>query len=243
MMFSDFLGVCTEQILNQMSKLHYMFGGNIDIPLLIRANEGGGMNAAAQHSKTVHTAFAHMTGTKAVAPGTPAAAKGLTKAAIRSDDPVLFFEHKLQYDHHGEVPTDPDFMMPLGQARVEREGTDVTLVATQNFVPQSLQVAELLAGDVSVEVIDPCSLYPLDTETIVESVRRTGRLVVADESPLSYGTHAEIMARVNESAFFSLDAPMQRVGVPDTPIPFSPPLENEVLPSEADIQTAIERIV
>ena len=242
MMFSDFLGVCTEQILNQMSKLHYMFGGKIEIPLLVRASEGAGMNAAAQHSKTVHTVFAHMTGTKAVAPGTPAAAKGLTKSAIRSDDPVFFFEHKLLYDHDGEVPTDPDYTMPIGRARVEREGADVTVVATQNYVRQALGVADDLAGDVSVEVIDPLSLYPLDTETIVESVRKTGRLVVADESPLSYGTHAEIMARVNESAFFSLDAPMQRVGVPDTPVPFTPPLEDEVVPTGADIRTAIERI-
>ena len=242
MMFSDFLGVCTEQILNQMSKLHYMFGGKIEIPLLVRASEGAGMNAAAQHSKTVHTVFAHMTGTKAVAPGTPAAAKGLTKSAIRSDDPVFFFEHKLLYDHDGEVPTDPDYTMPIGRARVEREGADVTVVATQNYVRQALGVADDLAGDVSVEVIDPLSLYPLDTETIVESVRKTGRLVVADESPLSYGTHAEIMARVNESAFFSLDAPMQRVGVPDTPVPFTPPLEDEVVPTGADIKTAIERV-
>lgn len=242
MMFSDFLGVCTEQILNQMSKLHYMFGGKIEIPLLVRASEGAGMNAAAQHSKTVHTVFAHMTGTKAVAPGTPAAAKGLTKSAIRSDDPVFFFEHKLLYDHDGEVPTDPDYTTPIGRARVEREGADVTVVATQNYVRQALGVADDLAGDVSVEVIDPLSLYPLDTETIVESVRKTGRLVVADESPLSYGTHAEIMARVNESAFFSLDAPMQRVGVPDTPVPFTPPLEDEVVPTGADIRTAIERV-
>jgi len=243
MMFSDFLGVCTEQILNQMSKLHYMFGGKIEIPLLVRASEGAGMNAAAQHSKTVHTIFAHMTGTKAVAPGTPAAAKGLTKSAIRSDDPIFFFENKLLYDHDGEVPTDPDYTVPLGEARVEREGDDVTVVATQRNVPQALDVAEEMADDVSVEVIDPLSLYPLDTDTIVESVRKTGRLVVADESPLSYGTHAEIMARVNESAFFSLDAPMQRVGVPDTPIPFTPPLEEEVIPSGSDIRTAIDRIV
>jgi pyruvate dehydrogenase E1 component beta subunit len=219
-----------------------MFGGKIEIPLLVRASEGAGMNAAAQHSKTVHTVFAHMTGTKAVAPGTPAAAKGLTKSAIRSDDPVFFFEHKLLYDHDGEVPTDPDYTMPIGRARVEREGADVTVVATQNYVRQALGVADDLAGDVSVEVIDPLSLYPLDTETIVESVRKTGRLVVADESPLSYGTHAEIMARVNESAFFSLDAPMQRVGVPDTPVPFTPPLEDEVVPTGADIRTAIERV-
>jgi len=160
MMFSDFLGVCTEQIMNQMSKLHYMFGGKIEIPLLVRASEGAGLNAAAQHSKTVHTVFAHMTGTKAVAPGTPAAAKGLTKAGVRADDPVFFFEHKLLYEHDGEVPTDPDYTIPIGEARVEREGKDVTVVATQHYVPQTLDLAEKMAGDVSVEVIDPPLTVP-----------------------------------------------------------------------------------
>jgi len=242
MMFADFLGVAYEQILNQMSKMHYMFGGKATLPIVVRASEGAGLNGAAQHSKTVHTFFSHVTGVRAVAPGTPRAAKGLTKAAIRADDPVFFFENKRIYSMEGEVPTE-EATVPLDKAAVEREGSDVTVVATQAYVGSALSVAESLAPEVSVEVIDLRSLYPVDTETIVDSVRKTGRLVVADESSLSYGTHAEIMARVNENAFFSLDAPMQRVGVPDTPIPFAPPLENEILPGEDELRGAIERTI
>jgi len=242
LMFSDFMGVSMEQIMNQMAKMHYMFGGKAELPVTVRTTEGGGMGAASQHSGTVHTWIAHFPGLKAVAPGTAASAKGLTKAAIRSDDPVFVFENKMIYEQSGEVPTDEDYTVPLGEAAVEREGEDVTVVATQRLVGESLGVADSLEGDVSVEVIDPRSLYPLDTDTIVESVEKTGRLVVADESPLSYGTHAEIIARVQEEAFFSLDAPIMRVGTPDTHMPFSPPLEQEVLPGDDDVRAAIERI-
>jgi pyruvate dehydrogenase E1 component beta subunit len=243
MMFSDFLGVATEQAINQLSKMHYMFGGQIELPMVVRASEGGGLNGAAQHSKTPHTIFAHMTGAKAVAPGTPRAAKGLLKSAIRSDDPVFFFDNKLTYSTEGEVPVDDEFTAPIGEASVERSGTDVTVVATQKYVGQALAVADRLDPGTSVEVIDLRSLYPIDTDTIADSVGKTGRLVVADESPLSYGTHAEILSRINESAFWSLDAPMQRVGVPDTPIPFNPDLESEVIPDESDIRDAIETVV
>lgn len=242
LMYSDFIGVSTEQALNQMSKMHYMFGGKIRLPMVVRASEGGGLNGAAQHSKTPHTIFAHMTGAKAVAPGTPEAAKGLTKAAIRSDDPIFFFENKTTYTQEGEVPIDEEFTIPIGQAKVEREGEDVTVVATQAYVKRSLDAASDLAGEIDVEVIDLRSLYPLDTDTIADSVRKTGRLVVADESPLTYGSHGEIVARINEEAFWSLDAPMQRVGVPDTPFPFSPPLENEILPGTDAVTRAIDRI-
>ncbi|MFC7044711.1 alpha-ketoacid dehydrogenase subunit beta [Halobacteriaceae archaeon GCM10025711] len=242
-MFSDFLGVAAEQILNQMAKMRYMFGGKTEMPLTIRTTEGGGMGAASQHSGTLHTWFAHFPGIKVVAPGTPEAAKGLLKSAIRSNDPVMFFEDKMIYEMQGEVPTDPNFTLPLGEANVEREGEDVTVVATQRLLGETLEMAEEMAGETSVEVIDPRSLYPLDTDTIVASVEKTGRLVVADESPLSYGTHAEVVARVVENAFYSLDAPIQRVGVPDTHVPFSPVLEDEVLPHAEDVRTAIERIV
>jgi pyruvate/2-oxoglutarate/acetoin dehydrogenase E1 component len=242
-MFSDFLGVCTEQILNQMAKNRYMFGGKTEMPLTVRTTEGGGMGAASQHSGTVHTWFAHLPGVMAVTPGTAHAAKGLLKSAIRSDDPVFFFENKMIYEEEGEVPTDEDYTIPLGQASVEREGDDVTVVATQRMVGESLGLADDLAGDVSVEVIDLLSLYPLDTDTLLKSVQKTGRLVVADESPLSYGTHAEVVARVQEKGFFSLDAPIQRVGVPDTHIPFSPALEEEVLPDADDVRAAIDRVV
>ncbi|MES3517505.1 MAG: alpha-ketoacid dehydrogenase subunit beta [Natronomonas sp.] len=241
-MFSDFMGVSMEQIMNQMAKMRYMFGGKTEMPVTVRTTEGGGMGAASQHSGTVHAWIAHFPGLKAVAPGTAAGAKGLTKAAIRSDDPVFVFENKMIYEQSGEVPVDDDFTVPIGEASVEREGEDVTVVATQRLVGESLDVAEDLDGDVSVEVVDPRSLYPLDTDTIVESVRKTGRLVVADESPLSYGTHAEIVTRVQENAFFSLDAPIQRVGTPDTHMPFSPPLEQEVLPDGEGVRDAIRQI-
>jgi len=241
-MFSDFMGVCMEQVMNQMAKMRYMFGGKTEMPVTVRTTEGGGMGAASQHSGTVHTWLSHFPGLKAVTPGTAASAKGLTKAAIRSDDPVFIFENKMIYEQEGEVPTDEDFTVPLGEASVEREGEDVTVVATQRLVGESLQVAEDLENDVSVEVIDPRSLYPLDTDAIVDSVGKTGRLVVADESPLSYGVHAEVATRAMENAFYSLDAPVQRVGTPDTHMPFSPTLEQEVLPDGEGIRSAIGRI-
>ncbi|MFB6108075.1 MAG: alpha-ketoacid dehydrogenase subunit beta [Haloplanus sp.] len=241
-MFCDFMGVSMEQTMNQMAKMRYMFGGKTEMPVTIRTTEGGGMGAASQHSGSVHAWIAHFPGLKAVAPGTAESAKGLTKAAIRSDDPVFVFENKMIYEQKGEVPTDPDYVCPLGEANVERAGDDVTVVATQRLVGESLDVADDLDGDVSVEVIDPRSLYPLDTETILDSVEKTGRLVVADESPLSYGIHAEVAARVMEQGFYSLDAPVQRVGTPDTHIPFSPSLESEVLPDGDGVRAAIERI-
>lgn len=243
LMFSDFIGVSMEQIMNQMAKMRYMFGGKIEMPVTVRATEGGGMGAASQHSGTVHTWVAHFPGLMAVTPGTPEAAKGLLRSAIRSDDPVFFFENKMIYEQSGEVPTDEDFTIPLGEANVEREGEDVTVVATQRLVGESLSVADQLDGETDVEVIDLRSLYPLDTDTIVESLDKTGRLVVADESPLSYGTQSEVVSRAVEDAFYSLDAPIQRVGVPDTHIPFSPSLESEVLPDADDVRNAIERIV
>lgn len=241
--FSDFIGVAFDPVMNQAGKTRYMFGGVLDVPLVIRAIEGAGLNAAAQHSGTVHTLVAHLPGIKAVAPGTPEAAYGLMKAAVRSDDPVVYFENKTIYERRGPVPTDEEFTVEIGEASVEREGDDVTVVATQRLLGEALSIAGDLEGDLDVEVIDPRSLYPLDTETIADSVHKTGRLVVADESPMSYGTHAEIITRAVENAFWSLDAPVQRVGVPDTPIPFAGSMEDEVLPGGEEILNAIERTV
>jgi pyruvate/2-oxoglutarate/acetoin dehydrogenase E1 component len=241
LMFADFIGVCGEQIVNQMAKMRYMFGGKTEMPITVRTTEGAGRGAASQHSGTLHTWIAHFPGIKAVAPGTPAAAKGLLKSAIRSDDPVFFFENKTMYEQEGEVPVDDDFTTPIGEASVEREGSDVTVVTTQRLVEETLSMAAS-ASDIDVEVIDLRSLYPLDTETIVESLEKTGRLVVADESPISYGTHAEIGMRMQEEAFFSLDAPVQRVGVRDVHVPFSPPLEEEVMPDADDVRAAVDRI-
>lgn len=239
--FADFLGVCYDQVMNQAGKTRYMFDGVLDVPLVVRAIEGAGLNAAAQHSSTVHSMVSHLPGIKAVAPGTPKAAYGLMKAAIRSDDPVVFFENKTIYETRGPVPEDGSFTIPLGEAGIEREGDDVTVVATQRLLGESLAAAETLAPEYDVEVIDPRSLYPLDTDTIADSVHKTGRIVVADESVLSYGLHSEIVTRAAEEEFWWLDAPPQRVGVPDTPIPFAPSIEDEVLPDEADVRRAIER--
>jgi pyruvate dehydrogenase E1 component beta subunit len=241
--FADFIGVCFEQIMNQAGKTRYMFGGASEVPLVLRATEGAGLGAAAQHSGTVHTLVSQLPGIKTVAPATPAGSKGLMKESIRSDDPVMFFECKTIYSTEGEVPADEDFTIPFGEASVEREGDDVTVVATQRLLHEALSVADDLDGETSIEVIDPRSLYPLDTDTILDSVENTGCLVIADESPMSYGFHTEVMARVVEDGFFTLDAPPQRVGVPDTPIPFAPSLEQEVLPGAPDIERAIKRVV
>ncbi|GAB7013315.1 alpha-ketoacid dehydrogenase subunit beta [Halolamina salina] len=238
--FSDFIGVCYDQVMNQAGKTRYMFGGASSVPMTIRAIEGAGLNAAAQHSGTVHSMVSHLPGIKAVAPGTPEAAKGLMKSAIRSDDPVVFFENKTIYERRGEVPVDEEFTVPLGEASVEQEGDDVTVVATQRLLGEALAASREF-DDLGIEVIDPRSLYPLDTDTIADSIEKTGRLVVADESPLSYGFHAEVFARSAEDAFWHLDAPLQRVGVPDTPIPFSPTQEDEVVPDADDVRRAIER--
>jgi len=238
--FSDFLGVCYDQVMNQAGKTRYMFDGVLDVPLVVRAIEGGGLNAAAQHSSTVHSMVAHLPGIKAVAPGTPEAAYGLMKSAIRSDDPVVFFENKTIYETRGPV-SEEEFTVPLGEASVEREGEDVTVVATQRLLGEALSAAESLAPEYDVEVIDPRSLYPLDTDTIADSVHETGRLVVADESVMSYGLHSEIVTRAAEEEFWWLDAPPQRVGVPDTPIPFAPSIEDEVLPDESDVRRAVQR--
>ncbi len=234
--FADFVGVCFDQLMNQAGKTRYMFDGACDVPLTVRALEGGGVNAAAQHSGTVHTLLSHLPGIKVVAPGTPAGAKGLMKASVRSADPVVFFESKVCYDREGPVPADAT--VPLGEASVERAGGDVTVVATQRLLWDALDVARDHEAD--VEVIDPRTLYPLDTGTIVGSVSETGRLVVADESPLSYGLHAEVVTRVTEHPDCRLEA-VQRVGVPDTPVPFAPAMEDEVLPGPEEIRTAIRR--
>ncbi|WP_251329707.1 alpha-ketoacid dehydrogenase subunit beta [Haloplanus pelagicus] len=240
--YSDFIAICFEPLMNQAAKMQYMFAGATTMPLTVRAIEGAGFNAAAQHSGTVHTLVSHLPGLKAVAPATPRGSKGLMKACVRSDDPVVFFEHKNIYEQTGPVPEDEDFTIPIGEAAVLREGADVTVVATQQLVAEALSVAEERT-DVDVEVIDPQSLSPLDTATIAESVEKTGRLIVADESPLSYGFHAEVVTRVVENEFYSLDVPVQRVGVPDTPVPFSPPLEDEILPTAEEIDLAVDRIV
>lgn len=239
-MYVDFFGVACEQMLNQAAKLRYAHGDAVPMPVTFRTTEGAAGGQAPQHSSTMHTWFAHLPGVKAVAPGTPHATKGALKAAIRSDDPVVFFENKSTYGYDGEVPAAGDHVHPLGEASVERPGDDVTVVATQRLLHEALDLAE--GHEQDLEVIDPVSLYPLDVETIAHSLRKTGRLVIADESTLSYGLHGEVVSRLVEDEFYNLDAPPQRVGVPDVHVPFSPPLEEEVTPTSEDIANAIDRL-
>jgi len=239
-MYVDFFGVACEQMLNQAAKLRYAHGDTIPMPVTFRTTEGAAGGQAPQHSSTMHTWFAHLPGIKAVAPGTAHATKGALKAAIRSDDPVVFFENKSTYRYEGEVPTDVDHVHPIGEASVERAGDDVTVVATQRLLHEALDLAK--DHDQDLEVIDPVSLYPLDVETIVNSLRKTGRLVIADESTLSYGLHGELITRMVEEEFYNLERPPERVGVPDVHVPFSPPLEESVTPTREEIANAIERL-
>ena len=240
-MYSDFMGVAMDQIMNQVGLMRYMFGGKLDLPLTIRTADGGGFAAAAQHSKSLHALAMQLPGIRVVCASTPYDAKGLLKASIRHDDPVFFFEHVNIYNKKGPVPTE-DYTIPLGEAAVEREGEDVTVVATQALLYEAFDAADELAGDIDVEVISPRTLDPLDIDTIVESVDKTGRAVVVDETALMAGAQSEIVAQINEHAFWRLDAPIKRVGVPNVPIPFSPPLEQEVIPNADDIVDEIKSV-
>jgi pyruvate/2-oxoglutarate/acetoin dehydrogenase E1 component len=231
LMFGDFALLAMDQIVNQAAKIRYMTGGQCKVPMTIRLAMGAGRSSAAQHSQSLQAIFAHIPGLKVVLPSTPRDAKGLLKSAIRDDNPVLFFEDKMMYNDKGLVPDDDDFLIPLGQADIKRSGSDVTLVATSSMVTLALEAAErLAANDISVEVVDPRTLMPLDEDTILESVRKTGYAIVIDEAPQSYGATAEIAARIGEKAFDFLDAPVLRIGAADLPIPFSPPLEMPTIP-------------
>ena len=231
LMFGDFALLAMDKIVNQAAKIRYMTGGQCKVPMTIRLAMGAGRSSAAQHSQSLQAIFAHIPGLKVVLPSTPRDAKGLLKSAIRDDNPVLFFEDKMMYNDKGLVPDDDDFLIPLGQADIKRSGSDVTLVATSSMVTLALEAAErLAASDISVEVVDPRTLMPLDEDTILESVRKTGYAIVIDEAPQSYGATAEIAARIGEKAFDYLDAPVLRIGAADLPIPFSPPLEMPTIP-------------
>ena len=235
--------VAMDQIANQAAKMRYQFGGQSKLPLVIRGSAATG--AAAQHSDSVHSMFMHVPGLKIVAPSTPYDAKGLLKTAVRDDNPVLFFEASNLGGIRGPVPEE-EYTIPFGVADIKREGTDVTVVAISRMVPDALVAAEALAADgISVEVVDPRTLVPLDKETILSSVMKTGRLVVADEAQPTCGASAEIAALVveDEDAFGSLDAPIQRVARKPVPIPFSPPMERFVTPGAKDVEAAVRKIV
>ncbi|MCC6003437.1 MAG: alpha-ketoacid dehydrogenase subunit beta [Thermofilum sp.] len=243
LMFVDFFGVAMDQIYNQAAKLRYMTGGKAKIPLTIRTTIGGGLRAAAQHSQVLYSIFAHVPGLKVIVPSTPYDAKGLLISAIRDDNPKIFFEHKKLYGIKGPVPEEP-YTIPLGKADVKREGKDVTVVAAAYMVHEALKAAEKLEKEgISVEVIDPRTLVPLDKETILASVKKTGRLVIADEDYDRCGFASWVASIVADEAFGSLKAPIKRVTTPNVPIPFSPPLEDEILPNATKIENAVKSIV
>ena len=239
LMFVDFFGVCMDQIFNQGAKLRYMFGGKAAVPMVIRTMIGAGFRAAGQHSGCHYSVFTHMPGLKCAVPSTPADAKGLLAAAIRDDDPVMFFEHKLLYDIQGEVPPG-DYVLELGHADVKRPGDRVTVVAIGRMVHLALEAAETIAGEgVDVEVVDLRTVSPLDEESILSSVRKTRRLVVVDEDNPRCSLATDIVALVATQAFDDLDAPPQTVTAPHTPVPFSPPLEDFYVPTSEKIVGAI----
>ncbi len=240
-MFADFLPVCMDQIVNQIAKARFMFGGQFTAPLVIRAPGGGGLNAGPQHSQSLEAWFAHVPGLKVVMPATPADAKGLLKSAIRDDDPVLFLEHKALYASSGPVP-DGEHLVPIGKADVRRAGTDVTIVTASRMLQGVLEAAETLAASgVQAEVIDLRSLSPLDKDAIFQSVEKTSRLVVAHEAVKSFGIGAEIAAMVSEEMIDVLDGPVVRVGAPFSPVPFAH--ESEYLPNAADVVRAVEKVM
>lgn len=242
LMFVDFIGVAMDQLLNQAAKMRFMFGGKAKVPMTLRMPQGAGVGAAAQHSQCLEAWFMHIPGIKVVMPATPYDAKGLLISAIRDDNPVVFLEHKVLYGVEGEVP-DELYTIPIGKADVKREGTDVTLVAMARMVHTALEAAEKLAADgISVEVIDPRSLQPLDTDTIVESVKKTHALVIAHEAVGFAGPGAEIAAQVAEQALDYLDAPIRRVAAPFCPVPFSPPLEQAFIPGVDQIVEAVKSL-
>jgi pyruvate dehydrogenase E1 component beta subunit len=242
-MFGDLTALAMDQIANQAAKMCYMFGGQAKCPLVIRTPFGAGVNIASHHSQSFEAWFMHVPGLHVAVPSTPYDAKGLLKTAIRGNNPVFFCEHKLLYPVEGEVPEE-DYTIPFGVADIKRRGEDVTIVATLSMVHKALNAAEELAKEsITVEVIDPRTLTPLDKQTIVASVKKTGRLIIVSEDCKTAGVSAEIAAVVAEEAVDYLDAPIKRVTEPDTPIPFSPTLERYVIPDEKAIVKAIREVI
>jgi len=241
--FASFFYCAFDQVCNQAAKLRYMSGGQAKMPITFRAVYGAMGGAAAQHSETVYAQFLSVAGLKLVVPSGPADMKGLLKSAIRDDDPVIVFEHGALGRTKEDVP-DGDYLVPLGKAAVKREGSDVTLIAIGAMVPKAMKVAEKLAKQkISVEVIDPRTLVPLDEETILNSVAKTNRVVIADEGHLRGGAAADIAAIIAEKAFDSLDAPIKRITALDVPIPFSPPLERAAVPDDAEVEAGVRAAV
>lgn len=239
----DWMTICMDEIVNQTAKMRYLSGGHPEVALVIRATAEGGIGLGGQHSQSFEAWFAHVPGLKVVMPSTPYDVKGLLKAAIRDPDPVIFLEPGVLYGVSGPVPEE-EYVIPLGEAEVKREGKDVTIVAWGTLLPKTLNAAQTLATDgVEVEVVDPRTLRPLDIATIVDSVKKTGKLIVAHEAMKTCGVGAEIVALVQEQAFDHLDAPIQRVATPDVIIPVNRSLERLVLPQEETIVETVKSIV
>jgi pyruvate dehydrogenase E1 component beta subunit len=231
LMFGDFLFLVMDQLCNQAAKTSYMSGGKLHVPMVLRTNLGATRRSAAQHSQSLHALVAHIPGLKVALPSSAYEAKGLMKTAIRDDNPVVIFEDKLMYNDKAPVPEE-EYLIPFGQAHVLRAGRDVTLVATSSMVQVCEKAAALLERDgISAEIVDPRTIVPLDEDTILDSVRKTSRAIVVDEGHQSYGVTAEIAARIGEKAFYHLDAPVQRIGAMDVPVPFSPALEDLTVPT------------
>jgi len=243
LMTINFAFSAMDYIVNQAAKLHYMFGGQFTLPLVIRAVGGGGRQLGATHSQTPDAIFAHFPGLKVVAPGTPADAKGLLKMAIRSNDPVLFIEHATMYQTRGDVP-DGDFVIPIGQSKIQREGKDVTIVTYSKGLELSMKAADELANEgVQAEIVDLRSLRPLDMGPVLESFKKTNRAVIVEEGWKSYGVGSEVAARIYEEAFDYLDAPVKRVAQKEVPLPYNRNLEQAALPQVEDVIAAVKEVL
>jgi len=241
-MFVDFLGVCFDQIFNQAAKFRYMFGGKAVTPMVLRASFGAGSGSASQHSQTLYPLFAHIPGLKVVIPSNPYDAKGLLIQAIRDNDPVVFLENKIMYDEVGEVP-DGSYTIPFGEANFVREGSDVTIIALGRMVKRATEAAANLASKgIDCTVLDPRTLSPLDTDSIISSVEQTGRVVIVDESYPRCGAAADIASLIAEEAFAALKAPIVKVTPPHCPVPYAPELENAFLPSVVRVEAAVSRV-
>jgi len=243
LMFVDFFGVAMDQIYNQMAKLRYMSGGQLKVPLTLRAPIGAGIGAAAQHSQTLYSIFAHVPGLKVVVPSTPYDAKGLLISSIRDDDPVVFLENKVLYGVKGQVPEE-EYTVPLGKAEVKREGEDVTIIGIARTVWHALEAAETLGKEgVNAEVVDVRTIVPFDKETVLKSVKKTGRVVIVDEDYDRCGFASWVASIIADEAFEYLDAPIKRITTPNVPIPFSPPLEQYILPDAKKIVNTVKSIM
>ncbi|KAA8679079.1 alpha-ketoacid dehydrogenase subunit beta [Clostridium sp. HV4-5-A1G] len=244
LMFGDFLMVAMDQICNQAAKITYMSGGQVKVPLVIRMPLGGGRSSAAQHSQSLHAWMAHCPGLKVAVPSTGAEAKGLLKTAIRDNNPVVFFEHKMLYTTKFEVPEDNDFTIPFGKARVVTEGDALTLAATSIMVVKAEKAVKKLQKEgINIELIDLRTVVPMDTETIIKSVKKTGKLLIVDEGHISFGISGEIATRIMPDVFYDLEAPVQRLGTADVPLPFSPALEFPIIPDEKSIEAKIREML